>query len=413
MSREDVVIVGAGLAGLACARQLRASGLDPLVLEASDGVGGRVRTDEVDGFRLDRGFQVLLTAYPEAQRVLDYGALRLRPFRPGAVVMKAGQQVRLSDPWREPGSAFRSLFAPVGTLPDRLRLAQFRARTLGGSVEELLQRPETTTLDALRQAGFSEEMVEQFFRPFFGGIFLEPGLETSSRMLEFVFRMMAEGDTSVPEAGMGAIPAQLARDLPADRLRLRSRAASVAPGRVVLDDGVTVDARAVVVATDGWEAARLCAVKAPRPQPVACLYFSAPEPPLDEALLVLNGDGRGPVNNLCVPSAVSPGLAPAGQALVSATVLDGASGDDTLVPAVRAQLEGWFGSQVAGWKHLRTYLIPRALPGQPRGEGPQPRPTKLEAGLHVCGDYRESASIQGALVSGRRAAEGVAADLRQ
>ena len=186
---HEVLIVGAGLAGLCCARALQKQGVDFLVLEAADGVGGRIRTDVVDGFRLDRGFQVFLTSYPEAKAVLDYDALDLKPFWPGALVRFRSKFHELADPGRRTFTAMNSVFSPIGSMADKLRVARLRARTLRGSIEDRFRDPETTSLQMLRDCGFSPSMIDRFFKPFLGGIFLDPELQTSSRMLSFLFRM--------------------------------------------------------------------------------------------------------------------------------------------------------------------------------------------------------------------------------
>jgi len=415
--RPDVIVVGAGLAGLACARHLLESGASVRILEASDGVGGRVRTDVVDGFRLDRGFQVLLTAYPECRRVLDCAALDLRPFLPGALVRRSGRFHELSDPWRRPERAWRSLTAGVGTVADRLRMARFRSRCRRGTLAELFRRPETSAAERLHAEGFSAGMIESFFHPFFGGILLDRSLSASSRMLEFVFRMMAEGDVAVPANGMQAIPEQMARRLPDSSVRLGARVAAASPREVRLESGETLGADAVVIATEGPEAARLAGLPAPGSRPATCLYFAAEKAPIEEPILVLDGDGSGPVNHLCFPSQVAPSYAPAGATLVSASVIGGAAsdaGDAALEAAVRRQMEGWFGPEVRHWRHLRTYHIRHAQPEQrPGALEPVERPVRLESGLFICGDHRDTASLHGAMVSGRRAAEAVHSEARQ
>jgi phytoene dehydrogenase-like protein len=410
---HDVVIVGAGLAGLCCARQLTARGADVLLLEASDGAGGRIRTDVVNGFRLDRGFQVLLTSYPEAQETLDYDALQLKPFIPGALVRFDGKFHDLADPWRRPLAAIESLSSPVGTLADKLRVAQLRSRSLRGSIEDRFRDPETTTLQSLQDAGFSSSIIDRFFRPFLGGVFFDSELQTSSRMMHFVFRMFSLGDACLPAEGMEAIPRQLASALPSSSLRLGACVTRVQEGRVSLESGEQIQARAVVVATEGQSAAMLLGGGVSSVgQGVTCLYFAAPRPPIEQPILVLNGDGEGPINNLCVPTLVAPSYGPGDASLVSVTVLGLPEHSEGLLAEVRAQLVDWFGAEAKEWRHLRSYRIPYALPRQfaPALDVPE-RPVRWQPGVYVCGDHRDNASIQGAMVSGRRAAEAVMEDL--
>ncbi|RKH09856.1 NAD(P)/FAD-dependent oxidoreductase [Corallococcus sp. CA047B] len=413
VTKPGVIVVGAGLAGLACAKALREARVEVHVLEAGDAPGGRVRTDAHEGFLLDRGFQVYLTAYPEGQRVLDVKALSPRRFIPGAKVWRGGRLHTLADPLRHPVEAVSHLFEPVGGLLDKLRVLELRQHATSGELGDLWQRPQQDSLRFLRDLGFSEEMIDAFLRPFFGGIFLERELSTSSRMLEFVFRMFSRGHTVVPERGMGAIPEQLAAKLPSGALRMKVRVAEVWGHRVRLEDGEMVHADAVVVATDpGTAASLLLGMPAPRMNRVTCLYFAAPEPPVEGPWLLLNGEGTGPVNNVAVMSEVSPAYAPKGHALVSVSVVDDGGDADGLEARVRAQMTEWFGAAVSAWRHLRTYVIPDALPVQTPSALVEPhRPVRLAAGLYVCGDHRENASIDGALTSGRRAAEAVLLDL--
>ena len=319
------------------------------------------------------------------------------------------------DPFRRPFSALSGLLEPVGTLRDKLAVVRLRRQALAGSLEAIFAAPERTTEATLREAGVSDTMLERFFRPFLGGIFLGRDLSTSSRMLYFLYRMLAAGETALPATGMGALPAQIAAALPEGSIRLRARVAAIEKGSgVVLDTRDWLPAQAVVVATEGHVASCLTgAFAAPVPRSVTCLYFAAHRPPLEDPLLVLDGDGGGPVTNLCVPSRVAPTYAPPGAHLISATVLGSPSEDDRGLEAkVREQLGDWFGpKEVAGWRHLRTYRIPFAQFDQRPGTlQPASRPVRLADGLYVCGDHVENASINGAMAAGRRAAEAVLAD---
>lgn len=401
MSAADapVAVVGAGLAGLSCAVALHDAGVPVQVFEASDGIGGRVRTDHVDGFTLDRGFQVALTAYPEMHRQLDMDALDLRAFDPGALVWRNGKGSVVGDPFRRPTTALSTATAPIGSVFDKARIALLRRRLRGVHPVQLLRGPDATTRAALADAGFSDDIIERFFRPLVGGIQLDPELNDSRRMFDIIFRMLADGDSAVPAAGMQTIPEQLAARLPDGSIHLGARVTATTERSVAVDGGDEMDAAAVVVATEGPVAARLLGIGEVESKSVGAVYFAAPEPPVDSKLVVLDGTGRGPVLNVAVMSNVAPTYAPAGRHLVVAAMPGHL--DASIESAARAQLRSWWGTAVDTWEHVTTYRIEH---GQPRQRPPfhPKRPVVLPDGRYVCGDHRDTASIQGAMFSGRR-----------
>lgn len=403
--RPPVIVVGAGVAGLACARTLHAAGVDVVVLDACDAVGGRVRTDDVEGFLLDRGFQILLTAYPEARRLLDYEKLELCRFYPGALVRLNGAFHRIANPLERPIDALGSLRGPLIRVADLVPLARLGLRARSSAASE--SRRETSTLEALRELGLSDRLIDAVFRPFLGGVFLDASLETTSRMLDFVLPMFAGGPAAVPAGGMGAIPAQLAAGLPEAAIRCSSPVSSVSSNEVVLAAGDALSARAVVVATDADTAASLMPELDAVPwRSASCLYFDAPRAPLEGPSLVLDGDGHGPVANLVVMSEVARTYAPAGSALISATVIgDAEQSESALQERVIEQLAEWFGPAVRSWGHLRTYRIDHALPAMSVPARPDLANPRLASGVYVCGDHRSTSSLQGAMRSGRLAAE--------
>jgi phytoene dehydrogenase-like protein len=401
----DVVVVGAGLAGLAAARVIQQSGFTAIVLEASDAVGGRVRTDVVDGFLLDRGFQVLLTAYPELATQVDMQALDLREFDPGALVWRKGKGHVVSDPFRKPSTLVATAFAPIGTVVDKARIVLLRRRVLRTHPRRLLRGRDISTVVALRAAGFSTRMIQRFFRPLFGGIQLDPALATSRRMFDVIFRSLSEGSSVLPARGMQALPEQLAARLQSGSVMFNSRVASINENIVVLSDGTTIRSRAVVVATDGPTASTLLGLPEVKSRTAGCVYFSADVAPTKEKLVVLDGTGRGPVLNVAVLSNVAPSYAPPGKHLIVAALPGVIEGD--LEAIARKQLRTWWGAQVDSWKHLRTYSIEHGGPVQQPPFAPR-QPVSLGGGRFVCGDHRDTGSIQGALFSGRRCGEAVA-----
>ncbi len=408
----DVVIVGGGAAGLVCARDLNRAGVEVTLVEASDGLGGRVRSDRVDGFTLDRGFQILLTAYPQVRQRLDVAALELGRFAPGALVRTDAGMVRLSDPLRRPQDLVASVRAPVGAVADRLRVAALVAEVCARPARSLLRRPDTSTAQRLRRFGFSAGFIDSFWRPFFAGIQLDPELEVSSKRFDIILRMLALGATGLPREGIGAVTAQLARDLTGPtgpvEVRLGAPVASVGPGEVELASGERLNARAVVVATDGPRAHGLLGARVPDPgsRPVAACWFSLPAPPVHAPFLLLDGVSGGPALNAVVISQVQPAYAPPGRALVVAAV----PGPRALVPGladeVAAQLSSWLDVAPGELELVRTDVIPHGQPSQSPPLNVRRR-VDLGDGLFVCGDHRDTASLQGAMFSGERTARAV------
>ena len=397
------------MAGLACAVQLHRAGQEVRIFEASDAVGGRVRTDIVDGFLLDRGFQVYLDRYPETGKLLDLEALDLKAFEPGALIYRDGRLHRLMDVFRRPASAWSSVTAPVGSLADKLRVGLMRMKILNSSFEAIAVREDRSTETYLRDCGFSEAIIDRFFRSFYGGIFLERALRTSSRMFEFTFKLFGQGSATVPAQGMGEIPKQLAALLPDGSIQLNQAVQAVGIDSITLESGERIQGCATVVATDGSAAhALLPELEGPAPEwrSVTTLYFAADRSPIREAIICLNGSGSGTVNNVCVISDAAPCYAPEGQSLLSVSVLGLVEADD-LVEQVRSELLEWFGPEVSSWRHLRTDHIRRGLPEQlPNGSAPN---SIHQAGVWVCGDHLSSASIEGAVVSGKQTAAAILA----
>jgi phytoene dehydrogenase-like protein len=363
-----------------------------------------VRTDHVDGFTLDRGFQILLTAYPELDKQFDVAALNLQPFDPGALVWMNGKGKVFSDPLRRPQSFAATAVAPIGSVIDKIRLALLRLSVTRGNGASLLSGADMTTAKMLNSRGFSKKMIQRFFTPLVGGIQLDPQLTASRRMFDVVFRMLNQGDAVVPAAGMSAISEQLACHTPSAKIHFNTRIANVTSQSVITETGHTISSKAVIVAVEGPAAAKLTGIAPVQSRSVSCVYFASNSAPTDKKLIILDGTGKGPVLNIAVMSNIAPTYAPAGQHLIAAA-LPGQIGDN-VEEVARQQLQTMFGSQVSSWKHLRTYRIEHGQPDQSPPFAPKKK-QHLDNDVFVCGDHRDTASIQGALFSGRRCADSV------
>jgi phytoene dehydrogenase-like protein len=408
-----VIVVGAGLAGLTCAKVLAERGVEAVVFEASDGVGGRVRTDERDSFLLDRGFQVYFTAYPVARRHLDHEALNLRAFDPGAIVCREGKKDVLSDPLRDPKALVPSLLSDAATFSDKLEILKLAAKGVVERAEAAgnLDEVDVSSLQYLRSEGFSERIIDDFYRPFYGGIFLDRSLSTSSRVLRFTFKMLATGKTAVPARGIGEIPKQLAARLPVSAVRTNS------PVRSLLREGERIvgveaageehEADAVVVATEAPVAERLVgAVAFEGSVGQLCVYYAASGLGSGKKI-VLNAEDGGFVNNAVEISAVAPSYAPRDQHLLSVVALGGFElSDAEIYRRGVEEVTRWYPE--ADLVPLAVYRIPYAQFAQPPGIHERLPENRTETpGLVLAGECTEDSSINGSMLSGEKAAEEV------
>ncbi|GCF07632.1 NAD(P)/FAD-dependent oxidoreductase [Dictyobacter arantiisoli] len=415
-----IIIVGAGLAGLTCAKMLSEAGQKVLVLEAADQVGGRVRTDyHEDGYRLDRGFQVLFTAYEAAARHLNFTALKQRQFNPGALLVKDGKRYEITDPLREPSHTISSAFNPLLPVIDKLRILKLIAQIGRKSTEDIFSGKaqkngqDETTETYLRQQGFSDKIIDNFFRPFYGGIFLDRSLQTSARMFQFTFKMLASGDIILPAEGIQGIPEQLAARLPRGSVRCNARVGEILieEGQIQgvrLINGEQIAADTVVLATSSPVVKKFVHKQLPdTPIGTVCVYFGGDKRLYSQRKILLNTAPDAYVNNAVLVSNIAPTYAPPRKHLLSATVLGNPDESDVQVAErARAEIATWFPhDDLKPWQLLAVYRLPFAQFAQQPGifDALPSHQTEVE-GLYLTGEYTRSSSIQGAMQSGEEAA---------
>lgn len=413
MNEAQVVVVGAGLAGLTAARALAQGGRQVVVLEAAAQLGGRVKTREVDGYLLDAGFQVLFTAYPAVRRNLDLRALDLVELPPGVLLRGPRGDAVLGDPLRRPADRLPTLRAHYLTPKDKLLILRLRNQLLVGPAYRLLQGEDQPTLDFLRGYGFSEGALAAFLGPFLGGIFLRRDLQVSARLFLYYFRLMAEGKVALPRRGMGQVALQLADGLD---LRLGAKVEALeggSPGILRTPQG-DWRAQEVVLATDPPELARLLGIQLPVPSlPCISVYYTSPKKLEATDRLILNAR-EGLINHALWVSNVNPGCAPQGRHLLSLTLLgESALSDPEIDTALRWELEWWYKPlQIAELELLQIERIPHAQFAQPPGYAAQlPSLVSGRTGVWVAGEITSMSGLQGALESGERAAAALLGDV--
>lgn len=413
MSEKKIYIIGAGLSGLIAALELEKAGLSPVILEASDRVGGRMKTDIVEGYRLDHGFQVLNTAYPEAKRYLDFQALQLKNFDPGAIIFEGKDSYILTDPLRNPLKIVGMAVSRVGTFLDKVKVFTLTQELKKKSAEDIFAEPSLPTHEYLKKYGFSDAIITNFFRPFFRGIFLEKDLETSSRMFEFVFKMFSQGYAAVPAKGMGQIPEMIQSQLQTTEIRFNTPIASVEGGKILLADGTQLEADRIIVAVQPDLVMKQLEGQFAPARKVINLYFAAPKSFLGRPMIGLL-TGKRLINNLVFMEDVSKDYVPAGKSLLSVTVLDTELTDKELIKVVQSELEEISSTKAELFKHLKTYLIPHALPqvGDLKFSIPFTECKVLDQ-VFLAGDYLLHGSINAAMTSGRTAAEAVIHSFRE
>ncbi len=396
-----IVIIGAGIAGLTCAKYLKDSGIEALILEASDAVGGRVRTDIVDEFKLDRGFQVFLTSYPEAEKLLNYKELQFKNLPSGARIRNGNDFFVMPNPLKDIWTAPQALFSPVGSLFDKIKVLQLNADTRNAG--EPSSKSGATTIDFLQNFGFSETMINRFFKPFFRGVFLENDLKTNSNFFKFLYSQFAKGDVVVPENGMQAIPEQIASNLSPNQIRLNTKVQKIDGKTVYLENGETIEAEKIVLATDASSAAKLLGndIKTEF-NGTTCLYFASNSPIKlsGEPYLIINSNANELISHVFVISDVVPNYAPAGKTLISVNLV---GNKEVSEENVQAELIKWFGNN-HDWRHLKTYKIPEALP-QFFEKSATENNLKINDFTYRCGDYTAYPSLNAAMKTGREVAE--------
>lgn len=407
MKEEKIYIIGAGLSGLIAALELEKAGFSPIILESSDRIGGRMKTDEIDGFLLDHGFQVLNTAYPEAKKYLDFQALNLKTFDPGAVIFDGKDSYIITDPMRNPLKIVGMAFSKVGTFLDKVKMFTLTQELKKKSNEDIFNEPSVPTHQYLQDYGFSDQIINNFFKPFFRGIFLEMHLNTSSRMFEFVFRMFALGNAAVPEKGMGEIPEMIRRQLSKTQIYFNSPVGKVEGMTIQLENGETLEANRIIIAVQPDSMMKqLQGQFAPALQ-VTNLYFS-----LQKSFLVRPMIGLMPgdhlVNNFVFMDDVSKAYSSNGRSLLSVSVLKSDLGENELSESVQAELEAISGIKAEYFKFVKAYHIPYALPNldDPKYSIPMTE-CKITDHVYLAGDYLLNGSINAAMTSGRTAAEAV------
>ncbi len=407
--KQTITIIGAGIAGLTAAVYLHKKGFNIKILESCDRAGGRIKTDVINGYRFDRGFQVLLTAYPETKALLDYKKLNLKYFLPGATVLYDDGQFEIADPFRRPNAIFSTIFAPVGSMKDKINTFLLKYKLLKIPIQNIFHQTETDTNSQLQKYGFSQKMIDRFYKPFFSSIFLENELKTSSNMFDFVMKMFSEGDAAIPELGMEEIPKQLVSMLPENSIVYNLKVTGIENNKIISQNGATFKTDKIIIATEATGFAKyIIPQKKTKSQQVTNVYFEANLAPTKKSIVVLNAfSNKKWVNNLTVVTNLSDKYAPNNKVLISVSYIGIPNvTDEILSENMKTELKTWYGKQVEDWKMLKVYRIDYALPNQESVTNElSDSDMQVDENIYICGDHLLNGSINAAMKSGRLVAE--------
>ena len=405
MDKKDfkIYIVGAGVSGLVAAQVLENNGYAPIILEASDRAGGRVKTDIKKGFQLDHGFQVLLSSYPAAQKYLDFKALKLQKLKLGAVIFKNGKKQVIGDPLRDISVLFSTLFSGVGTFSDKFKIFQLNMKLKKKSIETIFSSNEISTKAYLQKFGFSSQIIAQFFTPFFTGIFLENELTTSSRMFEFVFKMFGEGLAVLPKGGMEEISKQLVSNLKNTTFQFNTKVRSVSDEEIILNTGEKLASTATIIATDASKLVNNAPSKNLTWKSCQTLYFTANKRVIEKPMIGLVSMEDSLINNIFYHTSVQT-ITPFTQELLSVTVVKQHQlSEKELVTKILMQLKEE--CQIDDLTFLAIYHIKNALPDlKDIKYEVLPSETQLSSGIFLAGDLQLNGSLNAAMISGEKAA---------
>jgi protoporphyrinogen oxidase len=401
---ENPIIIGAGVSALVAAIELEKAGFSPIILEASNEIGGRVKTNDLNGLPIDHGFQVLLTEYPEAKHYLDYTKLDLIQFLPGSVIFKNGKMEKIGDPLRDTSFLWSTISAKIGSLKDKALILKLSLTLKRKSIDAIFAEPEMTTNDYLLNFGFSKEVIHNFFQPFFAGIYLEEDLATSSRMFEFVYKMFGTGFAAIPRVGMQAIPQQLASQLKKTEIRFQSPVSKIDEHTIILASGETFTSDKIIIATD--PASFFDQKENTNVEWKSCvnLYFASTKPLLKGAIIGLLPGKENLVNNFHYVDAIFKPNDNSAESLLSVTVVKNNSLNEAdLIKAVKTELKDLCGIDTG--EMVKMYTINKALPNlNDLKYQPSDASVKLAPGIFCCGDYLANGSLNAAMASGRLAA---------
>ena len=405
MNKKDckIHIIGGGVSGLIAARVLEKKGFNPIILEASERVGGRIKTDIIEGYQLDHGFQVLLTAYPAVKKYLDYDALDLQFFLPGASIFKAHTQSIIGDPLRDVSLLISTLFSGIGSISDKFKILKLNHKIKKKSLTDIFSEKEQTTLSYLKEFGFSKDMLNDFFIPFFSGIFLENKLETSSRMFEFVYKMFGEGHAAIPKAGMEAIPKQLLNNLKTTTFQYNTEVANVKDGQITLKNGSKLESDFTILTIPPGGLVSNIKNQPTEWRSCVTLYFETNKRVIHKPLIGLIVKPDSLVNNIVYNSSLASVTKPAHELLCVTVIDDQNLSDHELVAAVEQELKVLCNISIT--RFIKQYRITKALPKLENLKYEmKPSETQLSKSLFVAGDTQLNASFNAAMISGEQAA---------